>query len=437
MQSNLVTHKLLNSFSRVPKRTLLSSFDSLAGKLKETVRDATELKLALFMDSVPRRKLRLALDRIVRRQEKANRMISRVFHIITKIPKLAFDRWALFLHSCKKNEILDNLKSEKLLNCLQKPTKKPLRSGFNSIVGNGNHAKGVITRALKKVLKKPKSAFSQWAEYSKSIENSRLLNLYKSQKLKNAMENIVQRTTRNTTQRIIGDGNRLKGFLNNLGRTFKNKPRLAFNKWKEYVNDCNTKKILNNLKSQKLQVALNRLPKRTLKSSLQRVVGDGNRVKGVFYRIFDKIKKKPLEALRKWVNYADNINKKKLLDSFRSEKLKSTTKEILRRSLRNAFQRVLGDGDKVKAVIKNLEAKTRNIPRQALNAWKKYVDNVSNKQLFDNLRSQKLKTRLGNLHKRTIKDVIERISGDGNKVKGALKSIANSIKKKQRQALTQ
>ena len=54
---------------------------------------------------------------------------------------------------------------------------------------------------------------------------------------------------------------------------------------------------------------------------------------------------------------------------------------------------------------------------------------TSGKKLFDNARIARLQVPLERIPKRKFKDSIERIMGDGSKVKGAIKKICGSCKR--------
>ena len=381
-------------------------------------------------------KLRKTVNSIIEKDDKVKNAIGRIVFIIKQRPKLAFLKWNRFVILCKTNQLVDNIKSQKLLNALQKVPKRTMRDSYNRIIGDGNLAKGLITRAIGRILRRPKNAIFRWVKYSQDIDKKGLMDNLKSQKLKNSMQNIIRRTIRDTQQRIVGGGDKIKGQLTNIVEALKKKPRNALNLWKNHINDIKTKKALDAAKSQQLKSALSKVPRRTLKDATQRILGDGNKVKGVIVGMFNQVRRKPKDAIQKWVNYAKEIDKKGFLDMIKSQKLKSALAGIPKRTLRDGFQRIIGNGDKVKAAINSLQGKIQKRQNQAYQKWLKFLADVKAKKIYDNLRSEKLRNALLGLPRRTVKDSFERIQGDGNKVKGALKSILNAYKRKPKEAYT-
>ena len=58
--------------------------------------------------------------------------------------------------------------------------------------------------------------------------------------------------------------------------------------------------------------------------------------------------------------------------------------------MRNATQRIAGEGDKAKRAIKKIFTTLQRMPKTALEEWKKYIIACNNKDFFDSLRSAKL-----------------------------------------------
>ena len=118
----------------------------------------------------------------------------------------------------------------------------------------------------------------------------------------------------------------------------------------------------------------------------------------------------------------------------RSHKLKNSLERLTRRSLRDTAQRISGDGDIIKARLRGVIKKLNDLPKDALKTWKAYVLSCHNKKLLDNLRSQKLFLALFKIPKSTLRGVCERLLGEGNLVKGAIRRIQLSIQKKPKAA---
>jgi hypothetical protein len=105
-------------------------------------------------------------------------------------------------------------------------------------------------------------------------------------------------------------------------------------------------------------------------------------------------------------------------------------KKLTKRSEKDAFLRIVGSGNKIKGILQDIILRLNRIPKVALDQWKKYIQLIAHKKILDNLKSEKLKSKLLNISKRKTRDAYQRIIGEGNKIKGALRRIAMSINKR-------
>ena len=58
-----------------------------------------------------------------------------------KKPKEAFDRWRKYVHAVNNNEILDGIRTQKVLVCLNRFKVKTMSDATQRIFGDGNKAK--------------------------------------------------------------------------------------------------------------------------------------------------------------------------------------------------------------------------------------------------------------------------------------------------------
>ena len=78
--------------------------------------------------------------------------------ILNRKPKVAFDRWRAYVHAVNNNEILDGIRSQKLLNCLERIPKRKLRDATQRIAGEGDKVKGAIKKIFSTLQRMPKTA---------------------------------------------------------------------------------------------------------------------------------------------------------------------------------------------------------------------------------------------------------------------------------------
>ena len=111
------------------------------------------------------------------------------------------------------------------------------------------------------------------------------------------------------------------------------------------------------------------------------------------------------------------------MDNIRARELQLKLGSIPHRVSKDACQRIFGNGNKIKGAIKDLENRLKQIPRGALSNWKKFVDDIKAGKVIDNIRARELQLKLGSIPHRVSKDACQRIFGNGNKIKGAIKDL--------------
>ena len=55
--------------------------------------------------------------------------------------------------------------------------------------------------------------------------------------------------------------------------------------------------------------------------------------------------------------------------------------------MKDATQRIFGNGNKIKGALRELEAKIRQIPRDALSIWRNYNLKIKEGAFLDNLKA--------------------------------------------------
>ena len=59
----------------------------------------------------------------------------------------------------------------------------------------------------------------------------------------------------------------------------------------------NSKEIFNGMRNQKLQNCLEKIPKRKMRDATQRIVGEGDKIKGAIKKIFQTLQRMPKTAI--------------------------------------------------------------------------------------------------------------------------------------------
>ena len=91
-----------------------------------------------------------------------------------------------------------------------------------------------------------------------------------------------------------------------------------------------------------------------------------------------------------WKRYVDKVNSGALLNSLKAQQLNQLMMKIPNRKLKDAANRIVGQGDMIMGKLKNLENNLRKIPKDALAKWKGYVDAINTGKLLNGIRAQQL-----------------------------------------------
>ena len=468
---NLRAEKLEKKLSQIPLRTvkdaqqrIIGQGDKVTGKLKnldnhikKIPRDAIRQwrnfnekaktgdildnlraqKLEKKLSQIPLRTVKDAQQRIIGQGDKVTGMLKNLDNQIKKIPRDAIRQWKNFNEKAKTGDILDNLRAEKLEKKLSQIPLRTVKDAQQRIFGQGNKVTGMLKNLDNQIKKIPRDALRQWRNFNEKAKTGDILDNLRAQKLEKKLSQIPLRTVKDAQQRIIGQGDKVTGMLKNLDNQIKKIPRDAIRQWKNFNEKAKTGDILDNLRAQKLEKKLSQIPLRTVKDAQQRIFGQGNKVTGMLKNLDNQIKKIPRDALRQWKNFNEKAKTGDILDNLRAQKLEKKLSQIPLRTVKDAQQRIIGQGHKVTGMLKNLDNQIKKIPRDAIRQWRNFNEKAKTGDILDNLRAQKLEKKLSQIPLRTVKDAQQRIFGQGNKVTGMLKNLDNQIKKIPRDALRQ
>ena len=387
-------------------------------------------ELVTIMKNITCRTLRDATERVFGGGDKIKGAIRRLLNALAKIPKDSMEKWRKYIVSCKNKTMFDGMRSFKLKNAFERMSRRSLKNAVNRVIGDGDIIKATLKGMIKKMIDLPKDALKKWRRYLEMIKNKQLFDGLRSQKLNMALQSIPKRTLRSIFERVLGDGNLVKGALRRIQLTLQKKTKIAWGLWNKYLEDIRRKKFFDSARSFNLKIVMTRITIRTERSTFFKILGNIERAKSMIRKIIDRLARVPKESIEKWKKFIFYCKNKTMFDGMRSFQLKGAFERMTRRSLKNAVNRVIGDGDIIKATLKGIIKKMIDLPKDALKKWRSYLEMIKNKQLFDGLRSQKLKIALQSIPVRTLRNIFERVLGDGNLVKGALRRIQLTLQKK-------
>ena len=287
---------------------------------------------------------------------------------------------------------------------------------------------------MKKLSDKPKSAFAKWRKFVDDVKKGKILNSVKAAKLAASLSKIPVRIMKDGNDRILGGGSKIKGVLRGIMKKLSDKPKSAFAKWRKFVESIKKGKILDNVKAQKLAVCLAKIPVRILKDGNDRILGGGSKIKGVLRGIIKKLAQKPKTAFERWRLFVNEIKKGKILDNVKAQKLAVCLAKIPVRRVKDANDRILGGGSKIKGVLRGIMKKLSDKPKSAFVKWRKFVDDVKKGKILNSVKAAKLAASLTKIPVRIMKDGNDRILGGGSKIKGVIRSIMKKLSDKPKSA---
>ena len=474
---NARSAKLQNTLERITRRTLKEGHERLRGimfaapKVKATVKRMDGIlkrkpkeafdkwrkyvqavnnkeiydgmrsqQLLNCLERIPKRKMRDATQRIVGEGDKVKGAIKKIFSTLQRMPKTAIEQWRKYIIACNNKDFFDNLRSARLLNCLSRIPIRRTRDASQRILGGGSKIKGALQTLVAGLKNIPRKSLRRWKQTVQDIKDKKLYDNARSAKLQVVLERIPKRKTRDCVQRIVGEGSKVKGAIKKIFMTLQKMPKTAIDQWKKYVIACNNRDFFDNLRSAKLLNVLNRIPIRRTRDATQRILGGGDKIKGQLQNLINGLKSVPKNALRKWAKTVQDIKDRKLYDNVRSYRLLMTLQRIQRRTLKETHERVRGTAflaPQLKSIFKQMDQVLKRKPKEAFDRWRKYVQAVNNKEIFDGIRSQKLKNCLEKIPLRRLRDTTQRIAGDGDKVKGAIKKIFSTLQRMPKTAIEQ
>ena len=292
------------------------------------------------------------------------------------------------------------------------------------MIGEGSNVKGVLIGVSRALTKKPKFALDLWKNYTIECKTKNLTNAVISQKLKYNLTNLLKRTTRSTFEVQVGGGIRAAGALKRICMGLEKKSKLAFIDWKNFSTAVKNKKMMDNIRSQKLKITLSSLPRNTLNKIFTRLTKESVIVRKSLKRLSHILTKGTEIAVTNWKQY---LEKEKIGDvsktfesKFKAMKIKSSLEKPARKVLRSAKAHANHDNTKLKSALKILTIAASKRNSDAIRLW--YVNSIENiantekKSAITKSNGQQLRFVLNNLCKRNAKAVMVRIAPKEDKL---------------------
>ena len=105
-------------------------------------------------------------------------------------------------------------------------------------------------------------------KYIQILKSKKLLDSISSSRLQISLQSISRRRTRDSFQRLLGGGDKVKGAIERIVSAVQRRTRVSCDAWKRYVVACNKKEFFDAMRSAKLKTSLGALPVQSVKGCL-------------------------------------------------------------------------------------------------------------------------------------------------------------------------
>lgn len=414
-------------------------------KLAHSHNIISDLKLQIgnsTLQKIYKKRLRNCLYRIVSSGGKIKDAMQGMVNGLKNIPKKALKRWNKTVLEIAAHEMKMNLKGAQIFPIMKRVLQRTVKDVGSRIKGDiflPLSIQGFAINLCNIRKRRPKQAFDRWKKFVNAKKNSILSEELRIVKLKYALLKISTRILRDFLQRVLGGGNKIKGAFMIYTSVILRRPKSAFDLWKKYIILMNQKKILDSLKFLKSENLIKKIILRTCKGTVERILGGGDRVKGAIQMIVQSMKYIPMITISKWSKITKEIKEKKLMDTFRSEKLKGKFSNLLRRTLRNTMSRFASSEISMtyaKSLMKRLDTILKKKHNIIFSRWKNITKLNAEYKLKSVIRGQRLHKSLSRLINKTYFKIGKGIMERNNHLQRAMSMCIKVYKKKPKEAFS-
>ncbi|OMJ89287.1 hypothetical protein SteCoe_8584 [Stentor coeruleus] len=426
--TNLKSQKLRQSLSRIPLRILCLSFSIITrpcNYISKRLKILNQVFLAHFTHFFQYWKLKL------HKVQAKERSIKSISHIYKQKLQQTLSKYKTQVHIKSQNLILTSFKGQKFYHSLQKLIRKLFTTFKSRLLNKPNETLVKLTLLSLKYHKKPREVLKSWKEYVFKVKKGILLDRMRSEKLKIAISNITSRTFSIVTKTIILLPGLMRKFFRICLQNHRENLKKTIQSWSKYVDRCKHGQLLDSVRTEKLRKHLININRRHIRDAIERVLGDGSKIKGSLRRMMLQIHKCKILSLQKWKDLFMRTKAKEAEMKIKGFQLKIILRKVPDRILRNAVDRVIGNGTRAIGAIRRMMGYIKTRCNNAFYIWKEFL---SMKKEQDMKRAIKLKSLTDFIIQRTSRIMIDSIIGDC-RIRRLLMKLVNNYKKIQKNAL--
>ena len=417
----------LKTLSKVHNKKPLRACNGWKTKVEvdKVMKPLTAHRLRSALSKLPLKNLKRTFELLLN-QNSGQSGLRKIFIFYNNIAKRAFVNWKEFMFNCRKGVIMNQMRAQKLKFCLSRIPARTVKGGFMNILGNGSKTLGMLRLLGYKALQRPKQAVILWKNYVESCKRGELFDRVRSQRLLTVIKSISVRTMREASKQIITAQDKIKHMFKLFAVEIKDNTKSAWSKWRAYVSEVKRGALLDAIKSQKLRKCIESVSRRIIKDALERVIGDGNKVKGALRRLEISCYKIRDSAFLIWKTSMINKRTRESLEKLRAQQLRSTLNKLPQRHVKDAVDRILGDGGKVAGCLRRLVIFVKNQQRESFDKWKQKAF-IKKAEILT--KGNKIHRALEALSRRSLKTAFSNILGDKTALRAVCRLTRNLMNK--------
>ena len=216
------------------------------------------------------------------------------------------------------------------------------------------------------------SSWLGWVKFVDKCRQGKLLDACRSLNLRQHLENIHKATTRKTLDRVLGQGNQVRGYLRRMVFQIQKQQNSSFLAWKNLASEQRLAKIWKKFRASTLRSIAGRVSDKQLKTSFERIIGNGKRVLGHLMRVFSHFKYKYFRSFSGW---KEKMLKLKGRDSERASKLFFAFSRAGHSYVRKVIEVITGD-TRIRKGLNKLVVALRKTQLQVIQVLRARVDKI-------------------------------------------------------------
>lgn len=274
-----------------------------------------------------------------------------------KILRFYIKAWQSSISQYKTSKFLTQFQANQLKTSALRLVKRKFSSFTHNLLHPLNPMRKFLCLWLQNYRQKLKQTLTQWQNFKHQVQTGELFDAVRSSNLKKHLENIHKKLIRDSLDRILGHGNKVRGHLRRIILQLQKSLFLGFSEWKNWLVHKRSSLLWLKLKSCTLNSALLKILEKRVRLTIDQIIGNGKMVLGKILRIAAHFKYKYLNCFCKW---KEVMSKLKQRDVQRGSKLPGFFMPATKKIMKVTLECIVGDRRirrVIEKIVKNLKFK--------------------------------------------------------------------------------